>query len=552
MWMMGTRGLAAALAVGLAGPVLAAGPSYAVNPSDAKKFYRTNFDTQTIATTCRAKSVTQAIYDPVANTTFVVYAAGFTSEPTGVPGVQFSAASPTIISYNHNWNFWEGPGELDDVSSVPFGNSDCHNYPQILIDDEGYLHVFHSFHAAGLNIRHYASEFPHSILGIWSSQEIPGTEHNTYGAAFRDNDGEMYVFFRSSYNKWDTVVPPRLWWYEPEMYVKSVDGGWEWDAPKLVVNPGRPSLLDNTEAATVTSLINNGGFNSIYTGDMHQDTATNRVSMISAPTYSHTERWGNHLYFSFDMDDDQVYSAGGVSQGATLDRTEYLTNNCCTLYTSDALFLERLSYYGHGISAQITLENGNPVVYHTRFESINPGAGTNTDAYYQGGWTRLRKATWNGSTFISTYLSGVANPALDPFNRDPVSGQALGVYGVFDAEYRPGKGTDLYIKTKWGGVDFWTGHPEYDSWDAVNGKYQWPLRVYNSLRGWGTSHRLFGDHPDWEVRGTSNFSLIPNSHPDIRAFVKVPKYSPTAISAGRDRAWAIGADYVYGEANLAP
>jgi hypothetical protein len=111
------------------------------------------------------------------------------------------------------------------------------------------------------------------------------------------------------------------------------------------------------------------------------------------------------------------------------------------------------------------------------------------------------------------------------------------------------------MKTKWEGTRFWEDangniREEYQGWRPEQ-YFQLPLRVFNSAQGWGTSLRLFADHPDWEVRGVSNFNLIPGGHPSIRAFLKVPKYSATFPPDGLfDLQAPNGADYVLGESEL--
>jgi hypothetical protein len=317
-----TEGVASAA---LAGEAETAFMPYLAENLGTRDFYRTLFATQTVASTCRAKGVSQGIYDAPVNRTYFVYSAGLAG-PSQVPGAPYSAANPTIFSYDHTRGWWEGPVQLENVRALQGATSDCHNYPQVVVDAAGYIHVFHSFHNSGLNIRHYTSRTPHSVTAGWTVQEVSGTHHNTYGGAFIDNQGEIYVFFRSSYAGGPSV------WYEPEMYVKSTNNGATWSAPKLAVDPGRPSSTHGTESATITNLINDGGWNTVYVGDMLQDRSNNRIALTFTINHNHGDWVGERLFAYFDMTSDRLKTAGGTDLGPTVDRTEYTTGGCCTMY----------------------------------------------------------------------------------------------------------------------------------------------------------------------------------------------------------------------------
>jgi hypothetical protein len=212
------------------------------------------------------------------------------------------------------------------------------------------------------------------------------------------------------------------------------------------------------------------------------------------------------------------------------------------------------------------LEGTTLVYYYALFESTAEGVGVGDLAYYQKGLDRMKKAVWNGTAWVNSYLAGTSDPTQDPFIKyEDVDGKRVqvGVRGIAEAEYRPGFGTDLYVKTKWGGSKFWLDdegnpRPEYQGWPTrtpgvqFDSKYyyQYPLRVFNSQHGWSINRRLFADHSEWEVRGVTNFTLIPNAHPSMRAYAKVPKFAGRAYENGDrfDLQYAIGADYLFGEA----
>jgi hypothetical protein len=539
--------------------IAAVGATYQVGSFAGRSFFRTSDETRTISVTCRSASVSQAAYDPLYHKTYVVYAGGI-GGPTGIPGVDYSAANPTIIAFDHTARRWSAPVQLLDVRSMPGATGDCHNYPQVLVDAGGTIHVFHTTHNTGQNIQYFRSASPGSITS-WRRSELRSptasppwnTVHNTYGAAFRDNQGELYVFYRASFY----AVYPLF--YEAQMFTKSSDGGTTWTRPRLLIDPGRPRQSDGTEAAAVTSLINDTGWSTIYVGDYAQDRANNRLALEFGSGYHHSDKFGNRYFAFFDLTTDRVLSPGRADLGPTLTRTQYAAG-CCTLYAPPHGALSRalMDANYHAFSHAIVFEDpatGNPSVYYTLFESSNPAAGVDNPAYYQVGWDRLKKARWTGSAWATSYASGVADPTRDPLVQPDLAGVRRGVLAIWDAERRDDGSTDLYLKTRWRGTAFWLDasgqlKPEYrDPPYPAALRYQFPTYIVNT-RNYAVGMRLFADHPDWEVRGLSNLNLVPGAHPAIRAFAKVPKYSGAAYSPGPDfaRSYAIGADYVFGEA----
>jgi hypothetical protein len=538
----------------------AVGRTYQAGTAGGHSFFRTNTATEVAAYTCRATQVSQGTYDRVTNRTYITYTGGLDgTDPDGRP---FTAENPTIMAFDHNSYTWEGPVQIYNVRGLPGAARDCHNYPQVLIDSTGHLHVFHTLHFSGINIQHFVSQKPHDISGPWVRKEIPATERNTYGAAFKNNSGHFYVFYRATI--WRYVDPPpdaRGLWYEPEMYVKSIDEGQTWSVPHLLIDPGRPTASDGTEAARVTSLINDGGWNTIYVADWAQDQARNRLLFDFTSTFEHGQQWGNRIIVYFDMGKDVVRAMTGKDFGPTIDRDEYLANENegIRVYTT-RLVTKYMDRYGHGLSQSIVIEdevNGHPTVYYVKFESTNPEAGPDHVDYYRTGWDRLRRAQWNGRAWDDTYVGGTADPNADPFIQwDPLTQRRRETASIWDAEYRKDEGTFLYVKTRWGGTNFWLDgdgfrKPEFD-WANCAWDYQYPGRIFNAKWGWGTSVRMFGDHHEWEVRGISNFTLIPGGHPSIRALMRMPKYTAlTPTTGGASRGWleqyAIGADYVWGE-----
>ena len=174
--------------------------TYEVGSLGERTFYRTDLLKRASPMYGRTKKIPQGIYDPSLNKTYIVYSGGIVSRAPPIPPppndlpnpTEFSATDPHIVAFDHNSKTWEGPVRIAKLNK----KSDAHNYPQIVIDEGGYLHVFHSFHVDG-NIFYARSKKPGDITD-WEHSIIPGTNKSTYVAAFTDNQGEIYLFYRSS------------------------------------------------------------------------------------------------------------------------------------------------------------------------------------------------------------------------------------------------------------------------------------------------------------------------------------------------------------------
>lgn len=542
---------------------MAVGPTYRTDVVAPHAFYRTKILEGSAALTCRATQISQAVYDRGRNRTYIAYTAG--RDHFDGDCRPYTSENPYIAAFDHGTQTWQGPYRVGDVHWSE-SRGDCHDYPQILIDSQGYLHVFHTFHFSGRNIVHFKSKAPHDIQPNWVRTEIPQTSGNTYGAAFKNNQGDFYVFYRDTVwrRRGDTQGQTGLW-YEPQRYVKSTDEGRTWSLPRLLIDPGRPSASDaDPLAPTVTSLINDSGWNTIYVANWLQDAARNRLIVDFTATFEHADQWGNRIIFVFDMNDDKVLTMKGTCLGSRIDRPAYLGNESegIRIYTA-RIVRGHATTYGRGLGSQaIVIEgdpNGYPTVYYTKFESNKPEAGPDSAEFYKSGWDRFRRARWTGDRWDDDYVGKVADPAFDPFiQQDDLTKRRRETGHVYGAEYRGAEGTFLYVKTKWGGKPFWLNadgsrNPLY-VWNASL-DYQNPSRVFNANWGWTRNVRMFNDQHLLELRGIANFTLVPGGHEQIRAVIRMPRYTtltPEGGATGQTNQYAIGEDLVWGEDALQP
>lgn len=154
----------------------------------ANGLYLYPFATETTPYYIRAKNQTPyGLYDAISNTTYLAYPAGIVEKN----GSEISKTSAYVTSFNHTNHDWHEPVEVTPQQPT----TDSHNVPQIIMDHEGYLHVFHVAHADASGIVQAVSQSPRSI-DAWELTAIPGTAGGGYLAAYTANN-DIYLFYRA-------------------------------------------------------------------------------------------------------------------------------------------------------------------------------------------------------------------------------------------------------------------------------------------------------------------------------------------------------------------
>ncbi len=520
--------------------------SWNVGSIDNRSIFRTNFAMgEGPNWPGIAKTLSAGVYDPVSNQTFLVYAGGLRLD-----GVH-SALDPYVMAFNHNTHSWQSAIKLAQTESLGVPGDD-HNYSQIALDNQGFLHVFHTYHNAGINILHATSKAPRSVgtsVSDWQVGNIPNTCHNTYGATFTDNQGEIYVFFRSSEGSSRPLPDPA--WYEPEALVKSSDSGRTWTPRAIVIDPGRHpscqecaknpdgSYIDNhcpagRDSCCASSIVHNVGPNepgptTIYVNYMTQDKVRNGVWMTFNEFVGHggypydNSIFPKRLVF-FDFTTDHFISADGRDWGPTLDYNEFATANCCNLGPNNFNFHSNVVV----IEDQV---NRIPTVYFTR--TINA-----QEFIYQVNW----------------------NPTSNRWIETDISTNFGPVERLMTGEYRPGLGTDLYVSSK---LDSHLPFSQCQPPVTASLNFNYPLMLYNNKNGW-QGIRLFGnaevgpagevvDHRSWEITRTNPFNLISNAHPALKAYLTTYKLTcsqPTSWDPDFAHVLPVGTYYALGEQPL--
>jgi len=527
--------------------VLAANPlgeSWRVGQLDQTPLFRTSF-AQNAGFTGSPAFVNFGYYDNQSNQTFLVFSGGIRSD-----GI-YSAQDPIITGYNHSSKAWLPTIKIAQTENLG-AFSDNHNYPQITLDNQGYLHLLQTFHNSGIDILHATSKLSRSIGSSpsdWSISKIPNTCDNTYGAVFTDNQGEIYTFYRGSKNSISYA------WYEPEEYTKSSDAGKSWTSPKIVIDPGRHVNLkecqknpDGTyinsctdQNCAPTNIVHNfpaetSAPTTVYVGNFLQDRSRNGLWIMFRPISGHGQvntlsnsSEGLKFVTFFDFNNDHFYSPDGRDWSETLDFNEY--NNCCVLNPVDL---------GPNWNHFFAMENSNPVpaIYYSM--TVN-------------GQTKIMKATWdkNNNKWVNNDISSVFGNTIGTSSYSTILGLTTD----------PSEGTNLYIRAEN------IGTPPFNQCvPAVNpsDNYQKPTIIFNYHNNIWRQLRLFNnnetningsiaDHRGWEPVQSLQVTAVTNGTREIKGIITTANNSCAktgTVEASTNRVFPIYTNYVLGEKDL--
>ncbi len=146
---------------------------------------------------------------------------------------------PYVASYNHSKQEWSGPFKAGTsiLGKDPTKKIDSHGKPTMIIDDEGYIHIFYGGHGGvkdlhGANTlgdyhsgenRHAVSQKPYDITAWRDLNNI--TPFGTYNQAVKMDNGDIYLFYRHGAHRSDWVYQKSsdngLTFSEPVSFLKS-------------------------------------------------------------------------------------------------------------------------------------------------------------------------------------------------------------------------------------------------------------------------------------------------------------------------------------------
>ena len=193
--------------------------------------------------------------------------------------------STYVDAYDHASRTWHGP-EL--VATDP-GSFDNHSCPSLIVDDDGYIHVFDGGNQYGtLAMRHFRSSNPEDI-GSWTTLSSIGS--NTYfHAQVKTSDGTIYTFFNN------------------------LDPGTQVD--------GSHAISSESYATIHTDQTSDSTNNVIYGGNPVYDEPRQRI-WRGWTLYSASSGYRLDLFVAYlDLSDGHWYSYDGTDFGTTISRAE--------------------------------------------------------------------------------------------------------------------------------------------------------------------------------------------------------------------------------------
>jgi len=229
----------------------------------------------------------KGVYDGVSNKTFLVYSSGLNG--------QYSAVNPYVIEYNHTTHTWGPEIKVDDTYEW---HHDSHNYPQIMMDKNGYLHIISFGHV--YPPVHLVSQNPRDV-SAWNKTLIDTPESNkaTYPAAYQAANGDMYVMYRQALSEFTP-------WHEPEYMMKSTDNGNTWTFQRIL------DPVFNIADGSGTSYVK---------GILYQENPEGLHITVGFHK-GHDQTHNKHWYVFYRFSDNHLVSASGRDFGTTADRNE--------------------------------------------------------------------------------------------------------------------------------------------------------------------------------------------------------------------------------------
>lgn len=402
------------------------------------------------------KQIPLGVYDEIAHKTYVVF-------PGCINQANPCSADPYITYYDHNIGAWMGKMRLGEsgpgVPGDPIegGRYDSHAYPQIVIDDKRYMHVFNSQHL-GSPIQHYSTTQPIDAIDILSNTywvmtpiTITGKARASYAVAIKAESGIIYLFYCR------TVKATN---YSPFVYIKSTDYGASWSLPQDIIDPGDP-LAGYDD-----------GWNTIYVKGIYYQTAPERLHMVFGVHKDHNMKIDKlfYTYFSF-TGTVGMYAPDGMYFGQTITPTAIRSNF-------------------HNI--QIFSEGEITNAYRTAAIGINPNGNT-VNIFHSASKNGIRtidRLIWNGQGWDRVHLFQGENR----YNVDPDEVRFLGPDNF-----------ELYVR-KIGVAKSTLGESRIERWvsTVISGETSW--------KNYTIASRNVRDNKQF-----LGFVLVRNAHPSLKA-----------------------------------
>lgn len=232
-------------------------------------------------------------YDPISNRTYLVWSG---------PGW-----APHILFYDHGGQYFSESVKIDDY---PIATNDGHGKPTMVIDNDGYLHVFYGSHATD---QYYAKSNSPRDISLWTSRALTELPEMTYPSpCLHPSTGDIYILFRAG--TWHGSTYPA---HEFAGLARSADGGDSWsDVGPIIDTTGFPGSF--SDAYVIGALIE------------HNDKLY--MTWIVSDGDSHDDVRKNVYVAYYDPSDGTVRSVDGADLGSSVD---YSDHPACEVRSAD-------------------------------------------------------------------------------------------------------------------------------------------------------------------------------------------------------------------------
>lgn len=346
----------------------------------------------------RGNVFSEGVYDTASNRTFITYAGCDTKSAASE-----CTSDPWIMYYDHDAPAaFQGPWKIASLGWTEPGGTltDSHVYPQLVISNDGYLHVFQSGHEHPL--RHWKSNQTTtslSTLGSTNWTEIPFTnstdqDHATYVLTAKRADGTVYLFYRQTIHtgQQPTGDPCQLNSYpihEPWFNLQSTDSTLSaWNLPNKVIDPRPASGSDDADE-----------WDTIYVKSIKYEPArtgrNEQLHFTFALTQYHNCYYDKLYYARMDLGTQRFYTrpTGGTDLGVRVTQDELNANQADMMFHQEGLQAFR------NVHTLVGIDNTNAV--HIFYTSYDGTATTALDHVYWNGsaWTSLTRvaSNWAGA-----------------------------------------------------------------------------------------------------------------------------------------------------------
>ena len=284
-----------------------------------------------------------------------------------------------ITYYDHATSSWATPFKLFESAAEVH---DAHNYPMILLGDDGYLHSFYAEHAT-TSVSYTKSTYPltHTswTLDGWEVGTSWGLSA-TYIYPIVNSEGDMYIFYRKTLET-DNVNGSANW-YEPQYMLKTSDNGENFVESKICdPSPDESTQLWNTTYWT-------------YAGIQYTTTPSEGIHVTWDIHGGHNWYMSTTHYAFLSLIDqngwteDTWYAADGTNLGATVDYTEQHGSKV-QLWAYDEVISHTNTGRGFGMCWD---DDGHPNLFTTHRQNEA------TDPYFQLEWWVHDGTNWVTST----------------------------------------------------------------------------------------------------------------------------------------------------------